>query len=216
MTLMDTLITCESGARSFTLHPLVRASIHYWLRQRNEKADYMRQSLRIVVKKFPQEPHASKDIHKLLLTHANVVLDHEYTEKDDLKNHKRLLWGVVQFYISQGEFKSICFLLAEACKIEKLSGNRARFTLRMERAIAAVSHYQGRCERAEAIYRGANIDEDMLGIDDRTRVASLTTLASLCGGQEQYQEADEIYQQIIEICKAKYGVDSRNTFEHCS
>lgn len=39
------LITQEIGRETYTIYPLVQASVHYWLEQRNKKADYASRAL---------------------------------------------------------------------------------------------------------------------------------------------------------------------------
>jgi hypothetical protein len=43
----------ETGAEAYTIHSLVRASVHYWLEQKSQKADYATQALQLLAEEFP-------------------------------------------------------------------------------------------------------------------------------------------------------------------
>ncbi len=43
----------ETGAEAYTIHSLVRASVHYWLEQKSQKADYATQALQLLAERIP-------------------------------------------------------------------------------------------------------------------------------------------------------------------
>ena len=48
------LISQEIRGETYAIHPLVQASVHYWLEQSSEKADYAGQALQLLAEEFPK------------------------------------------------------------------------------------------------------------------------------------------------------------------
>lgn len=91
------LISRESNAEMYAIHPLVQASVHYWLEQRSEKADYISQALRLLKNEFPNPEYENKEMCELL-THAQAVLCYNCVIEDDLVN-RQILYIMLDIFI---------------------------------------------------------------------------------------------------------------------
>ena len=65
------LISQEIGRETYAIHPLVQASVHYWLEQSSEKADYAGQALQLLAE-FPNGEHEHRETCESMLAHAQV------------------------------------------------------------------------------------------------------------------------------------------------
>ena len=88
------LISQEVGRETYTIHPLVQASVHYWLEQRSEKADYASRALQLLAEEFPSGEHEHKERCESLLAHAQAVLCFHCVSEDDLGHRGALLYNV--------------------------------------------------------------------------------------------------------------------------
>ena len=136
------LITQESGRETYTIHPLVQASVHYWLEQRSEKVDYASRALQLLAKEFPSGKHEHKERYESLLAHAQAVLCYNCISEDDLRHRGTLLYNVGWFNWQQGRYASAYGEVSKAYKInqEKL-GEDATTTLNSLSLLAMVLRY---------------------------------------------------------------------------
>ena len=231
------LITKELSGKTYAIHPLVRASIQYWLQQRNEKIYYMRLSLQILANQFPEGKYENKDICESLLTHAQVVLDYEYTQEDDLENRGLLLYNIGWYYWKQGGYISANRLVSESYNIHrKILGETAKNTLNSLSLRASILKSQGNYKEAEEIYRrilkakekalGLKHKhirfnrfaktlligkEKMLEVDHPDTLTNLNNLAGVLKSQGQYQIAEEMYRRALKGKEKALGVDHPHT-----
>ena len=91
------LISQEIGGQTYAIHPLVQASVHYWLEQRSEKADYAGQALQLLAEEFPNGEHEHKETCESMLAHAQAVLCHKFISEYDMKHRAALLYNVGWF-----------------------------------------------------------------------------------------------------------------------
>ena len=64
------LISQEIEREIYAIHPLVPASVHYWLEQSSEKADYAGQALQLLAGEFPNDKYKHRETCKSMLAHA--------------------------------------------------------------------------------------------------------------------------------------------------
>ena len=91
------LISQEIRRKTYTIHPLVQASVLYWLEQKDEKVAYASQALQLLVEKFPDANHECKETCESMLAHAQAVLCHKCTLESDMRNRAALLYNVGWF-----------------------------------------------------------------------------------------------------------------------
>lgn len=173
------LITQEIGRETYTIHPLIQASVHYWLEQRIEKADYASQALRLLAKEFPSGKHEHKERCESLLAHAQVVLYYNYISEDDLRHRGALLYNVGWFNVQQGRYTSAYREVSEAYKINREQlGEDATTPLNSLSLLASVLQNQGDYEAAEEMNRQALAGrEKVLGVEHPSTLMSVSNLA---------------------------------------
>ena len=76
------LITNVLDTENFTIHPLVQASLPYWLEQKHQKATYSSKALKLLAEEFPTGEYENKEICELLFAHVQVVLGYHCNPED--------------------------------------------------------------------------------------------------------------------------------------
>ena len=136
------LISQEIREQTYTIHPLVQASIHFWLEQRSGKADYAGQVLQLLAEEFPNGEHEHKEMCESMLAHAQAVLYYNCTPEDDIRYRTALLYNVGWFHWRQGRYASAYREVSEAYNInQKISGEVAATTSNSLSLLALVLQY---------------------------------------------------------------------------
>ena len=150
------LISQEIGGETYAIHPLVQASVHYWLEQSSEKADYAGQALQLLAEEFPNGEHEHRETCEPLLAHAQAVLCHKYTSENDMRHRAALLYNIGWFNWQQGSYVSAYEIASESYTIyQERAGDIATTTLNSLTLLASVLQYQGKYEAAEVMNRRA-------------------------------------------------------------
>ncbi|KAF7502552.1 hypothetical protein GJ744_005491 [Endocarpon pusillum] len=207
------LITQEIGGETYAIHPLVQASVHYWLKQRNEKAYYASQALQLLAEKFPSGKHDHRERCESMLAHAQAVLCYDCVSENDLRHRAALLYRVGWFNLQQGRYISAYQEASESYKInrERL-GEDATTTLDSLSLLALVLEHQGRYEAAEEMNRRAlEGKEKVLGVEHPNTLASVDNLASVLRYQGKYKTAEEMYRRALEGFEKMLGVEHPDT-----
>ena len=194
------LISQEIGGEPYAIHPLVQASVHYWLEQRSEKADYTGKALRLLAEEFPSGKHEHKETCELLLAHAQAVLRYDCVLEDDLGHRAALLYNVGWFDWQQGRYISAYREAFEAYEIhrERL-GEIAIITLNSLSLLALVLHYQGKYEASEEMNRRAlKGREKVLGVEHPDTLTSVGNLASMLQCQGKYEAAEKMHRRALD------------------
>ena len=207
------LISQDSGREMYTIHPLVQASVHYWLEQRGEKADYASQALQLLAKEFPNGEHEHKERCESLLAHAQAVLCYNCISEDNLRHRGALLYKVGWFNWQQGRYASAYGEVSEAYKInQEQLGEDATTTLNSLSLLALVLRYQGKYEAAEEMNRRAlEGSEKVLGVEHPDTLNSVNNLALVLGYQGKYEAAEEMNRRALEGSEKVLGVEHPDT-----
>ncbi len=88
------LISQVIAGEIYAIHPLVQASVHYWLEQRIEKADYAGQALQLLAEEFPNGEHKYKETCESILAHTQAVLYYKCISENDIRHRAALLYNV--------------------------------------------------------------------------------------------------------------------------
>ena len=173
------LITQEIGREMYTIHPLIQASVHYWLEQRKEKANYASQALQLLAEEFPNGEHKHTERCESLLAHAQAVLCYDCVSEDDLGHRGALLYNVGSFNWEQGRYASAYQEASEVYKINREQlGEYATTTLDSLSLLALVLRYQGKYEAAEEMNRRALEGyKKVLGVEHPSTLTSVSNLA---------------------------------------
>lgn len=204
------LITAEIGGEIYAIHPLVQASVHYWLEQRNEKANYVSQALELLAKEFPQGKYENKETCESLLAHAQAVLNWDYVSKDDDQRYRAaLLYNVATFHGAQGRFGFAYQEVSKAHNInQKRLGEDAPKTLHSLSLLATILGIQGQYEMAEKMTRRALEGfEKVLGVEHPSTLFSVNNLALVLRQQGKYKMAEEMSRIALGISEKVLGLE---------
>ena len=196
------LISQEIQGKTYSIHPLVQASVHYWLEQRNQKTDCAGQALRLLAEEFPNEEYEHRETCESMLAHAQAVLCHERTsENDNDKRHRALLlYNVSHFDRLQGRYMSAYQAILESYNInQERVGDAAFSTLCCLDSLGRVLLDQGKYDAAEKMHRRAlEGREKILGFEDPDTLNSVNNLAIVLEKQGKYKEAKEMHRRALE------------------
>ena len=203
------LITAEIGGEIYAIHPLVQASVHYWLEQRNEKANYVSQALELLAKEFRYGKLENKETCESLLAHAQAVLNWDYVSKDDDQRYRAdLLYKVGSFHTVQGRSSFAYQAFSEAHNIvRKQLGEDAPGTLHSLSILALTLRDQGEYKKAEDMSRRVLAGfEKVLGVEHPDTLFSANKLA-LALPQEKYKTAEDMSRRALEGMEKVLGVE---------
>ncbi len=207
------LITQEIGEESYAIHPLVRASVHYWLEQRGEKAGYAGQALRLLAEEFPIGEHEHKETCESMLAHAQTVLCYDLTSDEDLEYRAYLLYSVGRFNHQQGRYNSAHQAASEAYDInrERL-GEDVTITLNCLTLLGLVLQSQSKYEVAEEMFqRVLEGSEKLLGVGHPDTLVSVSNLALVLQDQGKYEMAEELNRRALKEREKVLGVEHPST-----
>ena len=207
------LISQGIGEESYAIHPLVQASVHYWLEQRSQKADFAGQALKLLAEEFPSGKYEHKETCELMLAHAQAVLSYKYVSEDDLRNRATLLYKVGCFDWQQGRYVSAYREISEAYNIfRERSGELATDTLKSLSLLAAVLTDQGKYKEAEEMNRRALKGcEKVLGIEHPNTLYNVDYLAAIFRHQGKYKAAEKMHRRTLKGREKVLGIEHPST-----
>ena len=128
----------------------MQASVHYWLEQRSEKADYAGEVLQLLAEEFPNGEYEYKETCELMLAHAQAVLCHKCISENDMRHRVALLYNVGWFNWRQERYVSAYGTALESYNIyQERAGDVATARLSSLSLLALVFRYQRKYEAAE-------------------------------------------------------------------
>ena len=207
------LISQEIGGETYAIHPLVQASVHYWLEQRSEKEDYAGQALQLLAEEFPKGEHEHKETCESMLAHAQAVLCHKCISEDDMRHRAALLYNIGWFNWRQGRYVSAYEAASESYNIYQ-EGAEDVATARLSglNLLALVLRYQGKYEAAEEMNRRALEGyEKVLGVEHPSTLTSVSNLASVLRDQGKYEAAEEMNRRALKGYEKVLGVKHPST-----
>ncbi len=212
------LISQEIGGETYAIHPLVQASVHYWLEQRSEKADYAGQALQLLAEEFPNGEHEHKETCESMLAHAQAVLCHKCISENDIGHRAALLYNVGWFNWRQGRYDSAYEAALKSYNIyQERAGDIATTTLDSLSLLAMVLRDQGKYEAAEEMNRRALEGyEKVLGVEHPFTLTSVSILASVLRYQGKYEAAEEMNRRALEGREKVLGVEHPSTLTSVS
>ena len=211
------LISQEIGGETYAIHSLVQASVHYWLEQSSEKADYAGQALQLLAEEFPNGEHEHRELCESMLAHAQAVLCYKYTSENDMGHRAALLYNVGWFNWRQGRYISAYQAVSESYNIyQERAGDIATTTLNSLSLLALVLQDQGKYEAAEEMNRRAlEGREKVLGVEHPETLTSVSNLASVLQYQQRYNDGSILYLRALAGFSKALGLDHSTTRE-CS
>ena len=212
------LISQEIGGETFAIHPLVQASVHYWLEQRSQKADCAGQALQLLAEEFPNGVHEHRETCESLLAHAQAVLCHNRISENDMTYRALLLYKVACFDRLQGRYISAHQAILEAYTIsQERRGDVATNTLHCLHVLASVLECQGKYKEAEEMYRRVlKGREKLVEIEHPHTLITLNHLALILQRQGRYKEAEEMLRRALVGYEKGLGVEHPSTLTSVS
>ena len=203
------LISQEIGGETYAIHPLVQASVHYWLEQRSEKGDYAGQALQLLAEEFPNGDHEHKETCGSMLAHAQAVLCHKCISEDDMRHRAALLYNIGWFNWRQGRYVSAYEAASESYNIyQERAEDVATARLSGLNLLALVLRDQGKYEAAEEMNRRALKEyEKVLGVEHPNTLTSVSNLASVLEDQGKYKVAEEMNRRALKGREKVLGVE---------
>ena len=207
------LISQEIRGETYAIHPLVQASVHYWLEQRSQKEDYAGQALRLLAEEFPSGKYENRETCESMLAHAQAVLCYQCTSENDVLHRAILLYNVALFDKLQGRYDS-AYQATQGSYIiyQEQLGDFAESALTCLDGLALVLTDQGKYYTAEKIHRLAlEGREKVLGLEDLHTLTSVNNLAIVLQKQGKYKKAEEMHQRALGGYEKVFGVDHPDT-----
>lgn len=199
------LITNELETDNFTIHPLVQASLQYWLEQKHQKALYASKALNLLAEEFSTGEQENKNTSELLLAHAEVVLSYCCTSEDKI-HRATLLHNLGLFKWSLGKYDDAYLKISEAYDICQSLDESSAVATKSLSLLACVLLDQGRYEAAEEMNRRAlQRQEETLGSDHPHTLVSISNLASILRYQSKYGAAEEMNRRVLQIRERTLG-----------
>lgn len=207
------LISHEIDGETYSIHPLVQASLHYWLEQRSQKVDFASQALQLLADEFPDGRYEHRETCESMLAHAQVVLCHECVSENHIFDRAFLLYNVGYFSHQQGRYASAYGEAFEAYTIYKeFSGEDAWNTLNSLCLLVLVLRDQGEYDIAEKMSRQAQKGyEKTMGTEHPATLFMVDGMATVYWRQGKYKKAEKLYRRALEGREKTLGLEHVNT-----
>ena len=152
------LITKELKAEAFTLHPLVQASIQYWLEETQSRYKTAQEALELLERKFPSDGYNEEygSECELLFPHARAVLYHSRLSENMTVRLASLSYNLAWFESWKAKYDAALQSASEAYSVHQaVSGELARETLRSLDLRGVLISRQGKFGAAEEVLQRA-------------------------------------------------------------
>jgi len=208
------LITQHIGGEAFTIHPLVQASVCYWLRLKEEKESYESEALQLLSEKFPRgDLYEHREASESMLVHAQAVLQFKSLPNGSMKSRAKLLDKVGLFHQQQGKYVSAHQEISEAYDIlREQNGEFATATLAILNDLTGALAHLGKFEEAEKIGRRAlQGNEKVHGVEHLITLRSANGLATVFKRRSKYVLAEDMYRRALKRSEKLLGAGHRHT-----
>jgi len=205
------LITNELETENFTIHPLVQASLQYWLEQKQQKAIYASKALKLLAEEFPIGEYGNKEICGVLFAHAQVVLSY-HCNLEDQRYRAALLHNLGWFECTRGNYVAAYQAIFEAYNIRQSSNEPDTIATDSLSLLAVVLRCQGKYEAAEEMNRRAlQGREKALGVEHPHTLTSVNNLALVLRVRGKYEVAEEMNRRALQGREKALGVEHPHT-----
>jgi len=205
------LITNELDTENVTIHPLVQASLQYWLEQKQQKAIYASKALKLLAEEFPSGEYENKEICGVLFAHAQVVLSY-HCNPEDQRYRAALLHNLGWFECTRGNYIAAYQTTSEAYNIRQSSNEPDTIATDSLSLLARVLQSQGKYEAAEKMNRRAlQGREKALGVEHPHTLISVNNLASVLQDQGKYEAAEKMNRRALQGREKALGVEHPHT-----
>jgi len=208
------LITQHIGGEAFTIHPLVQASVCYWLRLEEEKESYESEALQLLSEEFPYgDLYEHREASESMLVHAQAVLQFKDLSNGSMKSRAKLLDKIGWFHRQQGNYVSAHQEISEAYDIfREHNGEFATETLETLTNLTSALADLGNFEEAEKMGRRAlQGNEKVHGSEHLETLRSVNALAIVFKRRSKYVLAEYMYRRALKRYEKLLGAGLRHT-----
>ena len=210
------LITIEVGGDTYAIHPLVQASVHYWLEQRNQKVVYAGRAVRLMAKQYPWDSDHSRRTCEIFLPHAQAALCYRDIARSDLSYRASLLSNIGQDEMIKGQLATAYENLEEAYDIRRnLEGKNAPATLNALIILASSVRHRGDYKTAEKMTRRVlKAFNKALEPAHPETLRAISDLAVILGDQGRYEEAEKLHREALKSKEDALGIEHVDTLQN--
>jgi len=209
------LITQHIGGEAFAIHPLVQASVCYWLQLKEEKESYESEALQLLSEEFPRgKVYKHREAYESMLVHTQAVLQFKDLSNGSMKSRAKLLDKIGRFHRQQGNYVSAHQEISEAYDIfREQNGELATKTLSALVNLTGALWELGKFEEAEKMGRRAlQGNEKVHGFEHLETLRSVNVLAIVFVTRNKYLPAEEMFRSALKgYEKLKLGAGNQDT-----
>ena len=207
------LISLAIDKESYAIHPLVQASVHYWLEQNNEKDRFANHALQLLAEEFPSDVYGYRELCDLMLPHAQAVVKYDHTSNSCAEYRAKLLHKIGEFSHLQARYTFAHREVSKAIKIyQEMLGEVAIPTLRSKSLLANVLREQGEIQAAvrlhQQILKGY---KKTMGINSRETLEAVDDLAWVLLDEGDYRQSESLFRQALSGRRRLLGDDHPET-----
>ena len=209
------LITKELETEAFTLHPLVQASIQYWLEETQNRYKTAQEALELLERKFPSDCYYEEygSECELLFPHAQTVLYHSRLSENLTVRLASLSCSLAWFESWKGKYDAALQSVSEVYSVHQaVSAELARETLRSLGLPEVLLSRQGKFGAAEEVLRRALDGYDKASIpNDEERMNCIGHLADALKSQGKFKEAENLCRTALDEVQDCPGNENLHT-----
>ena len=209
-TLRDfSFISVIGDGMSFTMHDLVRFSLHKWLETRGSLDQWRSGFIKKMAKAFPRfDPDSSNWAEcERLFPHASMAIDMELVDEEATSFQGFLLYKSGWYALMKGRYADAQIMMARSleCRTNVL-GETQPHTLASMADLAALYRVQGQLGKAEELcVRTLKTRRNILGESDPYTLSSEGDLVLIYVAQEKWDEAKELSSRLLHTSREVLG-----------
>ena len=207
------LINLTIDRESYAIHPLVQASVHYWLEQNKQTEHFADQALQLLAEEFPIDVFECREWCDLILAHAKTIIDYNHTSTSCMKYRAELLDKVGNFSLMRARYTFAHREFSEAIEInQELLGEIAVRTLRSKNLLAVVLGFQGEIQAAVRLHRQVLKGyKKKVGMNHHATLKAVDDLAWAVFHMGIYRQSESLFRQALSGRRRLLGDDHPET-----
>jgi tetratricopeptide (TPR) repeat protein len=193
------LISHQVQSDMVSVHPLVQASLRYWLREEGRHEAEAQKVLSLMADVFPNGEYENWEKCKVLMPHAEMVLEYHDGKQMDQDQRGRLLNHMAWYEYRCGMYPE-AFRHAEAAYqgLRSTLGETAFATLKSLNIMGSGLQRQGKYKEAEEMCRRVLAgSQKILGEEHPETLQSIDNLALVLVDQGKYEKAEEMHRRVL-------------------
>ncbi|RYP29542.1 hypothetical protein DL767_006670 [Monosporascus sp. MG133] len=212
-TLRDmSLISPHNEGRAYSIHRLIQISMENWLESQGSRQHFLSMCLRLLARLFPEDQDVNWKTSSILLPHAIKVLSLQRVSDENSLARAELLEKVSQYELKLGKLENTEQSAREAFQIRSsLLGSTAKDTVRCQAHLARVLWALGKYQEARGLADGAFTAFQARDPKSPGTLGSMDILALVLDSLGEYEEAEQIHRQTLELRQKVPGKEHPST-----